>query len=1322
MPDFKLVAPFEPTGDQPKAIESLSEGLAKGLTDQVLLGVTGSGKSLAPDEPVLIGRQDDYGTVRWSVEPIGPLVDAALAERSTYVDDHGTNVGFAVETAPGYLAMTVDPATHRTEVRRVTAFSRHAAPPTLSRVRTTDGRAVTVTGDHNFVRLDTDARLETVRTTDLLPGDRLPIPSSVPAPAGRSRIDTADLLEGVSSAYVSGPGILSREASLAARSNLEQGTSAPLAAVGPAGVAVLERFGETRFSAMGGHHGLPASRALDDDWLVFLGLFVAEGHVDRRYATISPGAELLDRVRSLAANVGVSTSERGPRELGIPSHIVAEALRTMCGSRAGAKHLPSFWADLDDHRLGRLLAGYFEGDGWVEERAVCATTKSRRLANELAYALLRFGIVARLRLTRKRATGTSHTGGDYWQVAVRGDDDLRAFARSVGFVWPRKQRQLAATLLRTVGGNSDSLPPAGHWIRDARLALDLTQAQLATMTGLSRTAISLLEGNRRNLRRGTASRLVAAFERRAVGRAHRRESISTPLDALRRLMACRWATVETIEPVDAVAPFVYDLSIEGTETFLAGFGGLIVHNTYTLSKVIEQHNKPTLVLAHNKTLAAQLYAEFREFFPDNKVEYFVSYFDYYQPEAYLPRSDTYIEKDSSRNDEIDRLRHAATHALFERRDVIIVASVSCIYGLGAPVDYGATVLKLRTGGQYRRDAVLRHLVDLQYQRNDAAMSRARFRVRGDTLELQPASEETLIRVEFFGDVVERITELDPLTGELLAERKEVNVFPATHYVTPQDKLKEAIVDIEAEMEERVGGLEAEGRALEGARLRQRTTFDLEMMRELGYCTGIENYSRHLSRREPGSRPWTLLDYFPPDWLLVVDESHMTIPQVVGMYKNDRTRKEILVDFGFRLPSALDNRPLTFEEFQATVHQAIYMSATPGPYELERSKRIVQQLIRPTGIVDPQISVRPTESQIDDLLEEIRGRVERGERALVTTLTKKMAEDLTDYLKELGVKVQYLHSEVDTLERVAILRDLRLGIFDVLVGINLLREGIDLPEVTLVAILDADKEGFLRSAWSLIQMIGRAARNTGGEVIMYADRVTESMRVAMDETDRRRTYQEAYNLERGIEPTTIVKGIRDINERLRAVAESTVVYASERTGEFSDADKAKVEALVARMEAEMKAAAKQLEFERAAALRDEIQQIRLRVLEQDASITVGRAAERAGRAGSGGRGLTGAADRARGRRSDAATLAAGPSMEVTSVTVLPADEEPADNIDGVPGEPDIDEGTVADWLPGIRDEHEDEAGWQARWLDRPTWDRTVTPNIRKRTGQRPGRRR
>ncbi len=504
--------------------------------------------------------------------------------------------------------------------------------------------------------------------------------------------------------------------------------------------------------------------------------------------------------------------------------------------------------------------------------------------------------------------------------------------------------------------------------------------------------------------------------------------------------------------------------------------------TWTISNVIAQAKKPTLVLAHNKTLAAQLYSEFRDFFPDNAVEYFVSYFDYYQPEAYLPRSDTYIEKDSSRNEEIDKLRHAATRALFERRDVIIVASVSCIYGLGAPVDYGATVVRMRTGGRYRRDGILRQLVDLQYQRNDQALSRARFRVRGDTLELQPAYDDFIVRVQFFGDEVERITELDPVTGEILAERKELNVYPASHYVTPADKMKEALVDIEKEAEERTAELEARGMVLEAERLRQRTAFDVEMMRELGFCSGIENYSRHLSRREAGSRPWTLLDYFPRDWLLVVDESHMTIPQVVGMYKNDRTRKEILVDFGFRLPSALDNRPLTFEEFEAHLDQVIYMSATPGAYELQRSKQVVEQLIRPTGIVDPGIEVHPTEGQIDDLMDRIKGRVERGERVLVTTLTKKMAEDLADYLHELGIKVSYLHSEVDTLERVQILRDLRLGVYDVLVGINLLREGIDLPEVTR-SPSSMPTRRLLRSAWSLIQSSVAAAH--GGEVVMYA---------------------------------------------------------------------------------------------------------------------------------------------------------------------------------------------------------------------------------------------
>ncbi len=614
--------------------------------------------------------------------------------------------------------------------------------------------------------------------------------------------------------------------------------------------------------------------------------------------------------------------------------------------------------------------------------------------------------------------------------------------------------------------------------------------------------------------------------------------------------------------------------------------------TVTMAKVIADAGRPALILAHNKTLAAQLYGEFKEFFPSNAVEYFVSYYDYYQPEAYIARSDTYIEKDSSRNEEIDRMRHAATRALFERRDVIIVASVSCIYGLGAPVDYGAVTVRLNKGERVRRDTVLRHLVDIQYERTNSDLARGKFRVLGDTLEIQPAYEELAVRVEFFGDDVERITELDPLTGEVLADRDRIDIYPARHFVTPREKMLEAIKDIEAELEIRVKELEDRGRLLEAQRLSQRTRFDLEMLRETGTCAGVENYSRHLARRPAGSRPWTLLDYFPPDFLMFVDESHISLPQVRGMYGGDRSRKEILVEYGFRLPSALDNRPLTFDEFEARLDQTIYVSATPGPYEAEHAQQVVEQIIRPTGLVDPEIDVRKTDGQIDDLLGEIRTRVERGQRAIVTTLTKKMAEDLADYLREMGIKVQYLHSEVETIERVEILRDLRLGVFDVVVGVNLLREGIDLPEVTLVAILDADKEGYLRSEGSLIQVIGRAARHVEGRVIMYADRMTVSMKAAIDETDRRRTRQIAYNEEHGIEPTTVVKAIRDVGMRLQQIADAEHVY--ERGGRAVSAGelpKDELTRLIKDLEGQMKQSAKDLEFEKAAALRDEVVELR-----------------------------------------------------------------------------------------------------------------------------------
>ena len=608
--------------------------------------------------------------------------------------------------------------------------------------------------------------------------------------------------------------------------------------------------------------------------------------------------------------------------------------------------------------------------------------------------------------------------------------------------------------------------------------------------------------------------------------------------------------------------------------------------TFTISNVIQQIKKPTLIMAHNKTLAGQLYSEFKEFFPNNAVEYFVSYYDYYQPEAYVPQTDTYIEKDSSINDEIDKLRHSATSALFERDDVIIIASVSCIYGLGSPEEYREMVVSIRTGMEIERNQLLRKLVDVQYERNNVSFTRGTFRVRGDVVEIFPASrDEHCIRVEFFGDEIDRIREVDALTGEILSDRDHVAIFPASHFVTREEKMRKAIENIEKELEERLALLRAEDKLLEAQRLEQRTRYDLEMMREMGFCSGIENYSRHLTLREAGATPYTLLDYFPDDFLLVVDESHVTLPQVRGMYNGDQARKGVLVEHGFRLPSALDNRPLRFEEYEKRVHQAIYVSATPGPYELEHSPEMVEQIIRPTGLLDPLIDVRPIEGQIDDLIDEIQDRISHDERVLVTTLTKKMSEDLTAYLKEMGLKVEYLHSEIKTLERIEIIRELRKGTYDVLIGINLLREGLDIPEVSLVAILDADKEGFLRSERSLIQTIGRAARNANGHVIMYADKITDSMKKAIEETKRRRTLQMAYNEEHGITPKTIVKKISDVI-RATQVAEEEESYVTKAT-KGKKLTKVEKEQLLASLEVEMKEAAKALDFERAAELRDTI---------------------------------------------------------------------------------------------------------------------------------------
>jgi excinuclease ABC subunit B len=615
--------------------------------------------------------------------------------------------------------------------------------------------------------------------------------------------------------------------------------------------------------------------------------------------------------------------------------------------------------------------------------------------------------------------------------------------------------------------------------------------------------------------------------------------------------------------------------------------------TFTIANLIQELQIPALVMAHNKTLAAQLYAEFKEFFPENAVEYFVSYYDYYQPEAYVPRHDLYIEKETDINEEIERLRLAATAALMSRKDVIIVASVSCIYGLGSPEEYNRGVIQLVAGKVYRRNALLRQLVEAQYQRNDMELRQGVFRVRGDTLEIFPAYEENAAyKIAFFGDEIERLMRFNPTTGEILEESQQIFIYPAKHYITQEERLKTSITNIEAELEERITYFKKENRLLEAQRIEQRTRYDLEMLKEVGYCSGIENYSRQIDQRPPGSPPWTLVDYLPTNYLLVLDESHMSVPQIRGMYHGDLSRKQTLVDYGFRLPSALDNRPLTFEEFEKRMGYTIYTSATPGPYEMKKNDQVVEQIIRPTGLVDPAVSVRSTAGQIDNLIGEIKRRVDVSERVLVTTLTKRMAEDLADYLLEMGIKVQYLHSEVETLERVTILRDLRMGVYDVVVGINLLREGLDLPEVSLVAILDADKEGFLRSDTALIQTIGRAARHIHGEVIMYADKITDSMKRAIDETNRRRAKQVAHNKSHGIEPVSIIKAVYDLTERIKASYQ-----ANEKRAEYLDRKnivtmpRDEIKRVLAELESQMKAAARELEFERAAALRDQIQEIR-----------------------------------------------------------------------------------------------------------------------------------
>jgi excinuclease ABC subunit B len=1033
MTRLTLKSNFSPTGDQPRAIEELVSGLNQQQKNQVLLGVTGSGKSLDGREPILLYEETSQGIVAKHYT-IGDFVNGCFPKEATS--------GSEVVSIGGYLAPSFDPKTGKVRLSAVSSVSRHK-PESLYLLETECGRKAILTGDHNLYVKRGEAFC-LIETKDATPQDLLPLPASLPS--------QTQALEGVD--------------------------------------------------------GWTLSRS----FVKLLGIYIQAGGIkptqQHELLFSIRDDELENTFMAICRELSLGVKRQQGLALLVQHQSLPAVFSAWVGETPYTKRLPAFWAQLSDEQLGWLLGGIFDRPGAVRLDTKCVefTASSEALAFDLALALLRLGIFARLHCAHAHHDPKRSS----YQVRIEDAGDLKRFSQKVGFFTMRRREALA----------------------------------------------------------GLVTKLVAPEETSAL----------------------RYTKIKAVTPVPLSegTPSVYDLTVPGDETFLAGRGGLFVHNTFTIANVIERVQRPALIIAHNKTLAAQLYGEFKELFPENAVHYFVSYYDYYQPEAYVPSSDTYIEKDSQINEEIDRMRHAATSALLSRPDVIIVASVSCIYGLGDPVAYAASRLFLEVGKAIDRQVLLRKLVDMQYERNDIDFHRGTFRVRGDVVELFPSNEEDkALKIELFGDDIEKLTWIDPLRGKALSAITNITIHPNSHFVTLTEELKKAMAAIRVELQERLTLLRLQSKLLEAQRLEERTMYDLEMMEQMGYCNGIENYSRHLTGHAAGDPPPTLLDYFPKDFLLFLDESHVTVPQLGAMYRGDRSRKETLVEYGFRLPSALDNRPLKFEEFLERYQEGVFVSATPGNWEIEQTKGVVvEQIIRPTGLLDPELLIRPANNQIDDLLEEIHKRIAKKERVLITTLTKRMAEDLTEYYTDVGLKVRYMHADVQTLDRTAILRALRKGEFDVLIGINLLREGLDLPEVSLVAILDADKEGFLRAERSLIQTFGRAARNLNGTVIMYADSITGSMRKAIDETNRRKKIQADYNTANNITPRSVVRSISELEP---GDAEADYMLTPDLPPE-RDAQSEDLEAAVERMQREMLKAAEDLDFEKAAELRDKIRSL------------------------------------------------------------------------------------------------------------------------------------
>ena len=1171
MNKFKLVAPFSPDGDQPHAIKQLSEGLKKrGKKVQTLLGVTGSGKSLDYDEFILI--LDANGKIKKT--KIGDFVETNLNNPKTINDT-------LYQKISKNKILSFD-TNYTIAAKEILEVSRHKEE-FVYEIVLDDNSSIKVTKDHNCFKLD-NCNLKLCKTDELKVGDYLPLSNNIYIPSkpvgGINLLDYNTNLKLGICEFIKKQKITKEQFYKIYKNKIkapnwkydqiinetkERGISLKEFKIILDSLNVkLEDISNQIYIITDKEHKIRPIIEISPEFLIFLGMYVSEGCLSEKYVLITnENKRIQENCITFAKKLGINYCVRDKFSIQYSSIILRNFLLSF-GKGAYNKKLPDFIYNLSNDNLAIVLRSAYDGDGWVEDGGIYYCSASKELICDIKNLLLRFGITTRIRI-KKIGKNSKYAGNIYYHLNITGKQNILNFQKYISFSIDYKKERLSGIIKTNDNTNVDLFPNTSNFIKKIRQDYNLFQKDLATIAKCNRSMISMIESNKRQPSKKLMRNIINWLIKK-----------NDKYKPILNLLNFNYRKIKSIKKVKSKTGFVYDISVKDNENFMAGFGNIFVHNTFTLSNIIANYNKPTLVLAHNKTLAAQLYNELKDFFPENKVEYFVSYYDYYQPESYIPQRDLYIEKNTKINDKIEQMRLSATTSLVSRNDVIVVASVSCIYGLGNPKTFREKGFTLNNGQKIKRTELLRQLIDIQFERNDTELLPGRFRVKGDVVDIAPGYTNNFIRIELFGETIDRITEIDRVTNIKISDFDKFFVHPAKQFVITKESLEPAIHSIREELEDRLPELPE----LERHRLKQRTMYDLEMIKETGYCNGIENYSRHFDGRKKGERPFCLLDYFPDDFLLVIDESHQTIPQLHGMYAGDYSRKKTLIDYGFRLPSAYDNRPLKFNEFETFMDTVIFVSATPSVFETNLSSQVVEQIIRPTGLVDPPVFIKPSKTQIEDLTENIRKTIKKGNRCLVTALTKKLAEELSEYLSGQGIKTRYLHSEINTLERTEIIRELRLGKFDVLVGINLLREGIDIPEVSFIGILDGDKEGFLRDQRSLIQIIGRAARNSESYVHLYADRMTDSIKGAIKETERRRKIQLEYNMQYGITPMTIIKPIRE--------------KEIDEIKDILHIPKPEIPNIIIELEKQMIEASDSLDFETAIRLRDKVKELKKRI--------------------------------------------------------------------------------------------------------------------------------